>query len=394
MRQINFCNISAHLAANFVIRECPFPAILPRLSLCLFALVFLLWQSCDTSLAEVRNVGFYNMGISLPERELNLDINVWYPTDSRRRRPYKLQSWSFRAAGKTAVSPGSWPLILLSHPSSGNRLTHHNTASDLAARGFIVAVMTHPFDNLDSMPDLYSWDLFVHRARDLRLLLDIILNHEHFAQSIDRERIGVLGFGAGGAAALLVGGALPDCTLWDTFCTGSDLRNPYCNSWAKNRIDKNICPALPLKHSLADVRVKACALVEPGFSMLFSHDALAWFYPPVLLVRGGVQRDQALMRESELFTTRFGRRIEKVTLPRADEESFMAPCPERLLQELPELCYSVDDKLREEIHERLVSTLADFFTRTLATGSPRAIPAPPVFEPVGPMLPERKGLAK
>ena len=100
------------------------------------------------------------------------------------------------------------------------------------------------------------------------------------------------------------------------------------------------------------------------------------------------------MRESELFTTRFGRRIEKVTLPRADEESFMAPCPERLLQELPELCYSVDDKLREEIHERLVSTLADFFTRTLATGSPRAIPAPPVFEPVGPMLPERKGLAK
>ena len=236
-------------------------------------------------MAEVRNVGFYNMGISLPERELNLDINVWYPTDSRRRRPYKLQSWSFRAAGKTAVSPGSWPLILLSHPSSGNRLTHHNTASDLAARGFIVAVMTHPFDNLDSMPDLYSWDLFVHRARDLRLLLDIILNHEHFAQSIDRERIGVLGFGAGGAAALLVGGALPDCTLWDTFCTGSDLRNPYCNSWAKNRIDKNICPALPLKHSLADVRVKACALVEPGFSMLFSHDALAWFYPPVLLVR-------------------------------------------------------------------------------------------------------------
>ena len=378
------------MAANFVIRECPFPAILPRLSLCLFALVFLLCASPGTPRAEVRNVGFYNMGISLPERELNLDINVWYPTDSRRRRPYKLQSWSFRAAGKTAVSPGSWPLILLSHPSSGNRLTHHNTASGLAARGFIVAVMTHPFDNLDNMSDLYSWDLLVHRAHDLRLLLDIILNHEHFAASVDRERIGVLGFGAGGAAALLLGGALPDCTLWDTFCSGSDLRNPYCNAWARERIVKNICPSLPLKHSLADVRVKACALVEPGFSMLFSRDALAWFYPPVLLIRGGVQKDQALQRESELFATRFGRRIEKVTVPGADAESFMAPCPERLLQELPELCYSVDDKQRQRIHERLVNVLADFFTRTLVTSHPRTMPAPPVFEPVGPMLPEKR----
>lgn len=383
-------NISAHLSANVRQEPSPLPAVLPGLAFLLGALLVLLCLSAAPARAEVRNVGFYNMGISLPERELNLDINVWYPTDSRRSRPYNLLSWSFRAAGKTTVSAGKWPLILVSHPSSGNRLTHHDTASDLAARGFIVAVMTHPFDNLDNMPDLYSWDLFVHRANDLKLLADIVLEHEHFAASIDRERIGVLGFGSGGATALLVGGALPDCTLWDSFCTGSDLRNPYCNPWARERIVKNICPALPLRHSLVDVRVKACALVEPGFSMLFSQKALSWFYPPVLLVRGGIHKDQAMKRESELFATRFGRKIEKVTLPRADAESFMAPCPEQLLQELPELCYSVDDKLRSQIHEDLVNILAGFFTRTLVATHPRAIPAPPVFEQVGPMLPQKR----
>ena len=350
----------------------------------------MLFCPCNEAEAARHNVGFVNLGISLPERELNLDINVWYPTESRRRRTFKFQSWTFRAASRAAVSPGTWPLVLLSHPSSGNRLTHHTTASALAACGFIVAAMTHPDDNLDNMPDIASWDLFVHRVRDMGLLIDILLKEERFAASIDRERIGVLGFGTGAATALLLGGALPDCTQWKNFCRdNTSLRNPYCNEWARERISRNICPSLPLRQSMADVRIKACALVEPAFTALFSRESLSWYYPPTLLVQGQAGRDQTLEREDALFATRFGRTIRRLNIAAADEAAFMAPCPDPLLKELPELCYSVDDRLRSEIHEQLVSALDSFFTATLVRRPPQAMPDPPVFEFVGPVQPER-----
>lgn len=360
------------------------------LSACLIVCSTIFPGPCREASAAQHNVGFVNMGISLPERELNLDINVWFPTDSRRRRTFNFQSWTFRAASRASVAKGTWPLILLSHPSSGNRMTHHTTASDLAARGFIVAVMTHPDDNLDNMPDIYSWALFTHRVRDMGLLIDILLEDERFAASIDRERIGMLGFGAGATTALLLGGALPDCTIWRDACRDTvSLRNQYCNEWARERISKNICPALPLRQSMADVRIRACALVEPAFSALFSRESLSWYYPPTLLVQGEAGRDQTQAREDALFVTRFGRKIQHLTIAAADDEAFMAPCPDFLREELPEMCYSVDDSLRSKIHDQLVSALEAFFTATLVRRHPQAMPEPPVFELIGPVQPER-----
>ena len=186
LRHRSLCQQSLHLTGYV-------PSI-PALFLpCLLILQALLLFVPDRVLGEVHNVGFQALVYSLPEQELRQDINVWYPTESRRRRTISLQSWTFRAANRAPVAPGRFPLILLSHPSAGSRFTQHNTAAWLAARGYIVAALTHPRDNLDYMPAPYTWQMLVQRCQDIERVLDLLLGHEVFAQAIDTQRIGMAG---------------------------------------------------------------------------------------------------------------------------------------------------------------------------------------------------------
>lgn len=312
-----------------------------------------------------------------PDDALRFDINVWYPTDSRRRRLLDYQGWTFRAAVRADVREGRHPLILFSHPSSGNRFTHHDAARGLAARGFIVAAVTHPFDNLDAMRNPYSMVMLARRVRDLSVTLDLLLADETFGPHIDTGRIGVAGLGAGATAAFLLGGALPDCSLWKNFCQKEDTRDPYCNPWGREAVEKNICPDLPLQASLADTRIRAVAAVEPGFGVLFSQRALASFHPPVLLVFGDREDHESIAKERIMLPGRFGRIVETRYVNRANLEAFMSPCPDTLARELPELCLGVDAETRGFAQERLVTYLADFFTRTLVNTVPRAMPDPP-----------------
>lgn len=312
-----------------------------------------------------------------PDDAVRFDINVWYPTDSRRRRLLDYQGWTFRAGYRVDVREGRHPLILFSHPSSGNRFTHHDVAQGLAARGFIVAAVTHPFDNLDTMRNPYSIVMFARRVRDLSETLDLLLADETFGPHIDQARVGVAGLGSGATAAFLLGGALPDCSLWKNLCQKMDTRDPYCNPWAREAVEKNICPDLPMRASLADTRFKAVAAVEPGFGFLFSPDALVHYHPATLLVFGDRDEYESVGMERIILPGRFGRGVETRYVNRTSLGAFMSPCPDHLARELPELCLGVDEDTRAFAQDRLVAYLADFFTRMLVNSVPRTLPDPP-----------------
>lgn len=366
--------------------------LFPLVSLFLCALLVPLSALPQRAFADgLWNVGFTAIHLSRPEEGRAPAINVWYPTDSRRRRTVSLRSWSFQAANGADVAAGLFPVVLLSHPSAGTRFTHHDTASALAEHGFIVAAPEHAGDNLDNMPGYGTWKSLAERRDDLVRTLDIILSEERFASSVRPGAVGVLGFGTGGTAALLLGGALPDCGLWRGYCRRDrNVRDPYCNDWARERITREMCPSLPLRPSLADTRFRSVATVSPAYTMLFSSRALEYFHPPLLLVWGDSERTGEPASEREAMARRFPHAPETLVLAGADGGAFMAPCPEALAEELPELCYSVSPQERAAIHERLVEGLAAFFTRTLVTNGPGYIPDPPVFEVSGPPEPPRK----
>ena len=97
--------------------------------------------------------GFRTLGFSDQDRGLRFDVNVWYPA-KKAPRPLKYPPWEFRGSLQAPPMSGRFPLIIVSHPSSGNRFSFYDTASELASSGFVVACLTHYHDNMDSMPHL------------------------------------------------------------------------------------------------------------------------------------------------------------------------------------------------------------------------------------------------
>lgn len=333
--------------------------------------------------ADSYQVGFRTLGQWSADANLRLDVNIWYPS-VRPPRTLNYAPWTVSAARNGKAVEGRFPLLLLSHASPGTRFSYHDTAARMASYGFVVAAPTHPRDCMDDMSLLFTWRQLESRVRELSGVIDLLLNDAELAASIDKNRIGLLGFGTGGAAALLLGGALPDCLSWPDYCARAGQQDIYCNRWARDRMD-GICHSLPLTKSLADPRIKAVAAVAPGFGMLFSSASFRYFHPPLLLIAA----ENDAMNRSELHVGSIARlmngKAPYVSLPRADTGALMAPCPDSLAAELPELCRSVSAEERNVIHQQMDDALSDFFLHFLGNDKNLpTIPPPPDLTPPQP----------
>lgn len=333
--------------------------------------------------ADFYQVGFRTLGQWSADANLRLDVNIWYPS-VRPPRTLNYAPWTVSAARNGKAVEGRFPLLLLSHASPGTRFSYHDTAARMASYGFVVAAPTHARDCMDDMSLLFTWRQLESRVRELSGVIDLLLNDAELAASIDKNRIGLLGFGTGGAAALLLGGALPDCLSWPDYCARAGQQDIYCNRWARDRMD-GICHSLPLTKSLADPRIKAVAAVAPGFGMLFSSASFRYFHPPLLLIAA----ENDAMNRSELHVGSIARlmngKAPYVSLPRADTGALMAPCPESLAAELPELCRSVSAEERNVIHQQMDDALSDFFLHFLGNDKNLpTIPPPPDLTPPQP----------
>lgn len=352
------------------------------------ALTFFLLLLCCTLLLpaparaefETLHPGVKTLGIWLPEGNVRLNINVWYPS---LRRPSVVQynPWKILAArnGKEAV--GRFPLLLLSHDSPGNRFSHHSLAAFLARSGFVVVAPTHHGDNTNDMQTLFTLRQLTQRVIQMKATLDTVLQHPETMRLIDPERIGMVGFGTGGTTALLMGGALLHKDGWTDYCAKAGPADAYCSKWAATRMD-SFMKALPLTHSLADPRIKAVAAVAPAYGMLFSKESLKYFYPPLLLLSAEKDSVNRAPWHADALRGLFATVPQFFTLKNADASSLMAPCPPGFEKDLPELCTSVSPDLRASIHAELEALLGNFFLTTLGDSQNLpVIPAPPDLKP-------------
>ncbi|MBO4300596.1 MAG: dienelactone hydrolase family protein [Desulfovibrio sp.] len=348
--------------------------------------VLLLVANGEAFAEESVHVGFRTLGQYDQENGLRLDVNVWYPT-ARAERDISIGPWEFSAAREAKPLEGRYPLLLFSHDTAGTRFSYHDTASALATMGFVVAAPNHPTDNMDNMDDLLTWNQLEGRVRELKGTIELLLSTPVVESSIDRQRIGVVGFGAGGTAALLLGGALPDCTNWHGYCAEADPADVYCHVWAKKRLDE-LCQKFPLTRSLADTRIKSVAAIGPSFGMLFSKASFRWFYPPLLLMATEGDRENPRERHAQRLFELLDKKPRYARLPGADVGALMSACPPLLAWQLPELCRSVSSTKRTMIHKFLHGALSDFFLHYL--GEPDRvplIPQPPDLTPPTPKPP-------
>ncbi len=346
---------------------------------------------CPAQAAGTYNVGFRTLGFWGGERGLRFDINVWYPT-IRREKDFQYGIWTLYGARNGKAVEGRFPLILVSHATAGTRYTYHDTCYALAARGFVVAALTHPHDCMDNMDHIFTWKQLSVRTEELSAAISVLGDDRDISASIDMNRVGVLGFGSGGAAALLLGGALPNCDGWGGYCREATEDDVYCNSWTQEKMQA-MCGTFPLKKSLADTRFKAVAIAQPDYAMLFKGESLKYFHPPLLVLGADTDANQlrrsdaeAIVRAAQTFQSSQNRGADAArfeSLKAADTGALMASCPESLAVELPELCRTVSGQQRAAIHDAMQDELEDFFLKYLgdAANVPH-IPQPPDLAPI------------
>lgn len=330
--------------------------------------------------AQTYNPGFRTLGIWNEEAGERLDLAVWYPC-GRQPKELNYPPWTITGAPNAKPAEGEFPLIALSHATPADRFSYHDLAAQLASEGFVVVAPTHLRDNMNDMSDLFSWGQIEKRAGEIRLALNRILSEPALGASVSKKKIGVIAFGAGATASLLLGGALPNCRLWSDYCARAGEGDPYCSSWAKERIS-DLCQELPLKKSMADTRIKAIAAVAPGFGMIFDSKSFAYFYPALLLVSAGREKLNRTEFHAGQIARFLGSKARYLDLPGVDADALIAPCPPGLERELPELCFSVSREQKNLNRAKLSGVLKAFFAYYLRKDeNTPVIPDPPNLMP-------------
>ena len=316
-------------------------------------------------------VGFSPIEVADPVSGGKMAGFVFYPA-ANANGVTKLGPYELNATAGADPLPGRKPLILISHGHGGSDLGHHDLATYLAARGFIVAAITHPRDNVrDSSGDGQAVVLG-GRPRQISATISYLLASARWKPLIDRDRIGVAGFSNGGYTALLLVGARPNFTMLPRHCKLDPEDRNICGPLAKleaqaalgHRTIEQIVGALQRGLSqwgdTRDSRIKAAFVMAP-FSSPFDAAGLAGVHRPLLLYYAA--NDQVLLpRFNSLHIAPLIRTLVALRkIPRAGHYVFLSPCSTELADEAPDICTDPPGTDRVALHRKINADAVRFF---------------------------------
>jgi predicted dienelactone hydrolase len=294
-----------------------------------------------------------------------LEVGIWYPSDAP-TKTLPIETYRQTVAPDAPLTGTALPLILMSHGTGGSYAGHYDTALALAEAGFVVVALTHTADNWRDHSAVGHPNQFEDRQRHMSRVLDWMLGEWPGHDSLDRSKIGMFGFSAGGTTALLkIGGAL-DLARIRPHCAAVPA-DPVCQYVRKTDASAVSLPAgVPI--SGPDPRIRAAVIAAPALGFAFTPETLARIAIPVQLWRGDA--DEMLLQpwhaEAVHKSLPTGHQYNVVT--NAAHYAFLAPCSDYLRDHYPDICADPAGFDRTAFHRTFNADVVAFFRAALAAG--------------------------
>lgn len=313
-----------------------------------------------TAVAKVPySAGFSRVTVGDPATGERMTAGIWYPTEAREARVSE-QSRTFLVARDAMPAPGSYPLILLSHGSGAWYGAHHDSAEFFARRGFVIASVTHPGDNFQDLGGYLGAQQLLGRPHHMKLLEEYLLGTHKYGNIVDRNRLAAMGFSEGAYTITVLMGGRPDFTRFADHARWNPDDPILLPHW---ELTVNTLSAQ--EQTEYNEPIVSAVLMAPAFGFLFDRHRLSQVPAQVRLYRA--ETDSILRADThvEPYLRSLPLVPEYRIVKGAGHYAFLAPCPEALIEDDPEICRDRPGFDRVAFHERLNEQMLDYFNRTL-----------------------------
>lgn len=252
------------------------------------------WLPLTGDLAAQENTEFaFGPGvaeISLSDERTDrpLSGDIWFPstTPGKHARADKSKVWQMAPADRDAVvAEGQFPLLVVSHGMYGNTFNQAWLASELARRGYIVAMINHPGTSTflrDASQARELWD----RPVDISRLISHLLQDESYGSRIDTNRIYAAGHSLGGFTVMFLAGAEFDNTRYQSVCE-SEPTLVVCEVLKGWSVAETEADRMAMEASRKDERIRKVISLDLGGTPVFSRKSLQQIETPILVLGSG-----------------------------------------------------------------------------------------------------------
>jgi predicted dienelactone hydrolase len=327
-------------------------------------------------------VGVRDIKVTAPERGQDLAVTVWYPAGTGGEAIVLGDNKAFKGVPAFKNAPllkGRFPLVVLSHGSGGRVQGMAWLASELAKAGFIVAGPNHPGTTSgDSTPadTPKLWE----RTQDISAVIDAMTADPTWRSVVDGDKVGVVGFSLGGAAAMEIAGARASLDAYAHYC--DEYKKWDCAWYAGgigyrndavvhvDKLDLRTIDKARFDQSNLDRRVKAAVLVDPGLALAFDAESLKAIKIPMDFINLGSANTIPLGVIADKLAALTPRGT-YATVEGAIHFSFLQECKPGAAEMLKEagevdpICADGGGRSRADLHAELVGLIRGDLERSL-----------------------------
>ncbi|MBE1206573.1 alpha/beta hydrolase family protein [Aminobacter carboxidus] len=332
-------------------------------------------SACFASEAGVKEVS-----VAQPGRDLN--VTVWYPAVAGGKPTAIGDNRIFKGASAVTEAPpvpGRFPLILLSHGSGGRVQAMSWLATELAKAGFVVAGPNHPGTTSGDSTPADTPKLW-QRTADLSAVIDAMTGDSAWSNIIDADKIGVVGFSLGGAAAMEISGARANLEAYASYC--DSYRKWDCAWYAGgtgyvndepvkvDKVDLRSIDRARFEQSNLDRRIKTAVLADPGLAQAYDDQSLKEIAIPMHFINLGTAETIPLA----VIADRLAKLTPKgsyTSVAGATHFSFLPECKEggaeflKSVGEIDPICTDEGTRPRGELHAEMIGLVKDALVRDL-----------------------------